>query len=54
MNTRISSKLVAFAIALMMNSLIMGGVSYLFSNQAGEGQTGVAHTSELNAAIGSA
>jgi hypothetical protein len=32
MNTRISSKLVAFALALMVNSLIMGGVTYLFTN----------------------
>jgi hypothetical protein len=33
MNTRISSKLAALAIALMMNSLIMGGVAYLFDAQ---------------------
>jgi len=54
MNTRISSKLVAFALALMMNTLIMGGVSYLFSGQAGEGDTGIAHAAQLNASIGSA
>jgi hypothetical protein len=35
MNTRISSKLVAFAIALILNSLIMGGVSYLFNSRGG-------------------
>jgi len=29
MNTQISSKLAAFAAALMMSSLIMGGVTYL-------------------------
>lgn len=29
MNTQISSKLAAFAAALMMSSLIMGGVAYL-------------------------
>jgi len=33
MNTRISSKLAAFAIALMMNSFIIGGVAYLFDAQ---------------------
>jgi hypothetical protein len=31
MNTQISSKLAALAVALMMNSLIIGGVSYLFN-----------------------
>jgi hypothetical protein len=33
MNTQISSKLAALAIALMMNSLIAGGVAYLFNPQ---------------------
>jgi hypothetical protein len=33
MNTQISSKLAAFAVALMMNSLIIGGVAYLFDGQ---------------------
>jgi hypothetical protein len=33
MNTRTSSKLAAFAIALMMNSVIIGGVAYLFDAQ---------------------
>lgn len=33
MNTRISSKLAALAIALMMNSVIIGGVAYLFDAQ---------------------
>ena len=33
MNTQISSKLAALAVALMMNSLILGGVAYLFNNQ---------------------
>jgi hypothetical protein len=33
MNTRISSKLAAFAIALMMNGCIVGGVAYLFDAQ---------------------
>jgi hypothetical protein len=31
MNTQISSKFVALAVALMMNSLIIGGVAYLFN-----------------------
>jgi hypothetical protein len=33
MNTRTSSKLAAFAIALIMNSFILGGVAYLFDAQ---------------------
>ena len=33
MNTQISSKIAALAVALMMNSLILGGVAYLFNNQ---------------------
>ena len=36
MNTRISSKLVAFAIALIMNSLLMGGVNYLFGSRVAQ------------------
>ncbi len=32
MNTQISSKLAALAVALMMNSLLIGGVGYLFSS----------------------
>jgi hypothetical protein len=36
MNTRISSKLSALAIALMMNSLIFGGVAVLFNSQASQ------------------
>jgi hypothetical protein len=31
MNTQISTKLAALAIALMMNSLLIGGVLYLFA-----------------------
>jgi len=34
MNTRTSSKLAAFAIALMMNGFIIGGVAYLFDAQS--------------------
>ena len=33
MNTQISVKLAALAVALMMNSLIMGGVAYVFNGQ---------------------
>jgi hypothetical protein len=43
MNTRISSKLAAFAIALTMNSLLIGGVSYLFSGQFSQAAMVVAH-----------
>ena len=34
MNTQISTKLTALAVALMMNGLIIGGVAYLFNAQA--------------------
>lgn len=34
MTTRISAKLAALAIALMMNSMIIGGVAYLFDAQS--------------------
>jgi hypothetical protein len=33
MNTQLSTKFVALAAALMMNSLLMGGVAYLFNSQ---------------------
>jgi hypothetical protein len=33
MNTQISSKLAALAVALMMNTVIMGGVAYVFNGQ---------------------
>ena len=36
MNTQISTKLAALAVALMMNSLIIGGVAYLFNAQSHE------------------
>jgi hypothetical protein len=36
MNTQISTKLTALAIALMMNSLLIGGVAYVFSVQVHE------------------
>ena len=34
MNTRISTKLAALAVALMMNSILFGGVAYLFDTHA--------------------
>jgi len=34
MTTQISSKLAALAVALMMNSAILGGVAYVFNDQA--------------------
>jgi hypothetical protein len=33
MNTQISTKLAALAVALVMNSLLIGGVAYLFNGQ---------------------
>ncbi len=33
MNTQISTKLAALVVALVMNSLIIGGVAYLFNSQ---------------------
>jgi hypothetical protein len=33
MTTQISTKLAALAVALMMNSLLLGGVAYLFNSQ---------------------
>jgi hypothetical protein len=33
MNTQISTNLAALAVALMMNSLLIGGVAYLFNSQ---------------------
>jgi len=51
MNTQISSKFAALAVALMMNSLIIGGVAYLFNGPlqphaavAGQFQTNLAMT----------
>lgn len=34
MNTSLSTKVAALALALMVNSVIMGGMAYLFSVQA--------------------
>jgi hypothetical protein len=55
MNTQISTKLTALAVALMMNSLLIGGVAYLFSAPLHQHMAvmSVAHTaaSTLNAAV---
>ena len=42
MNTQISSKLAAFAAALMMSSLIMGGVIYLLEGHIQQSSLSVA------------
>jgi hypothetical protein len=46
MTTQISTKLAALAVALMMNTLIIGGVGYLFNSQAQQhaAVTSLAHT----------
>jgi hypothetical protein len=36
MNTSLSTKFAAIALALMANTLIMGGVAYLFNARLGE------------------
>jgi len=41
MNTQISSKLAALAVALMMNSLIIGSVAYVFNGQTRQNATSV-------------
>ena len=53
MNTQISTKLAALAVALMMNSLIIGGVAYLFNSQVQQHTTVLAHTPAptLNGAV---
>jgi hypothetical protein len=46
MTTQISTKLAALAVALMMNTLIIGGVGYLFNSQLPQhaAVTSLAHT----------
>jgi hypothetical protein len=36
MNTSISTKLAALGLALMFNTVIMGGIAYLFNAQLGQ------------------
>ncbi|HEV7612004.1 MAG TPA: hypothetical protein VGO37_09030 [Steroidobacteraceae bacterium] len=49
MNTQFSTKLAALGVALMMNSLLIGGVAYLFNSQVHPHTTliALAHTGEL-------
>jgi len=44
MNTQISTKFAALAVALMMNSLLFGGVAYLFSGPSHQHATVMALT----------
>ena len=46
MNTQISAKLAALAVALVMNSLLIGGVAYLFNDASHQQATviSLAHT----------
>jgi hypothetical protein len=41
MKTQISTKLTALAIALVMNSLLIGGVAYVFSSQIDRESTAI-------------
>jgi hypothetical protein len=49
MNTQISTKLAALAAALMMNSLLIGGVAYLFTGPLNQHATviSVAHAAPV-------
>jgi TRAP-type uncharacterized transport system substrate-binding protein len=55
MNTQISTKLAALAAALMMNTLLIGGVAYLFTGPMHQHATAIAVThaaaSTLNGAV---
>jgi hypothetical protein len=54
MNTQISTKLAALGVALMMNSLLIGGVAYLFNGPLHQAAViSLAHTAAatLNAAV---
>ena len=54
MNTQISSKLAAVLIALMMISLIFGGVAYLFDVSSGHGTRDSSLASRPDAETGDA
>jgi hypothetical protein len=47
MNSQISTKLAAFAVALMLNSLIIGGVAYLFDTQIDQRAMSVSMDSQV-------
>jgi hypothetical protein len=49
MYTRISSKLAALAIALMMNGFIIGGVAYLFDAQTQQNLSVISFAKQLAA-----
>ncbi|MEO7205255.1 MAG: hypothetical protein ABI356_10650 [Steroidobacteraceae bacterium] len=49
MNTRISAKLAALAIALTMNGFIIGGVAYLFDMQTQQHLSVVSSAKQLAA-----
>jgi hypothetical protein len=49
MNTRISSKLAALAVALMMNGCIIGGVAYLFDVQTQQHVSVISIAKQLSA-----
>jgi hypothetical protein len=49
MNTRISAKLAALAVALMMNGFIMGGVAYLFDVQTHQNLSVISFAKQLAA-----
>ena len=48
MNTSITTKFAAIALALMANSLIMGGVAFLFNARLGEPSSVAAVVSTIN------
>jgi hypothetical protein len=50
MTTQISTKLAALAVALMMNTLIIGAVAYMFNSQLQQHATfsSMAHTAASN------
>ncbi len=45
MTTSLSTKLAALALALMINSVLMGSVAYLFNTQLNSASVSVAQTS---------
>jgi hypothetical protein len=47
MNTSISSKLAALAIALMVNGFVIGGVAYLFDLQTQQHLSAIAFAKQL-------
>jgi hypothetical protein len=50
MTTQLSTKLAALAVALMVNTMMIGGVAYLFSSQVHQlpSVSALAHTSSIN------